>query len=101
MKKLQRELKREFPFARIETANSSHLRIVLPNDEVVPQSVNQGSPFVITHPNSTASQALKKLATNIVDEFAGRKPEPEVNLPPTEDGANEKGGSGFKKLFGR
>ena len=75
---------------------------LLPNDEVVPQSVNQGSPFVITHPNSTASHALKKLAQSIVDEFAGRKPEPEMRLPHTNDGSSpEKGGSAFKKLFGR
>jgi pilus assembly protein CpaE len=74
---------------------------LLPNDDVVPQSVNQGTPFVITHPNSAASAGLKKLAQNIVDEFAGRQPQADATLPPGEEGEAAKNGSPLRKLFGR
>lgn len=63
---------------------------VLPNDEVAPQSVNQGLPFVISHPNSPISLAIKKMSQHIVDEFAGRTPEPDnlngVGEKPAESG---------------
>jgi pilus assembly protein CpaE len=72
---------------------------LLPNDDVVPQSVNQGTPFVITHPNSAASQGLKKMAQNIVDEFAGKQPQPDASLPPGEEPAKNE--SPLRKLFGR
>ncbi len=35
MKKIQRELRREFDFAEITTTNGGHLRIVLPNGRSV------------------------------------------------------------------
>ena len=35
MRKLQRELRREFPFAEIETSNGNHFRILLPNGRSV------------------------------------------------------------------
>jgi hypothetical protein len=35
MRKLLRELKREFPFATIETTGGNHYRIILPNGRVV------------------------------------------------------------------
>jgi hypothetical protein len=35
MRKLLRELKREFPFATIETTGGSHYRILLPNGRAV------------------------------------------------------------------
>jgi pilus assembly protein CpaE len=72
---------------------------ILPNDDVAPQSVNQGTPFVVTHPNSAASQAIRRMAQIIVDEFAGRAPEPEPTMP-TDDGQAEKASSPLRKLFG-
>ena len=71
---------------------------VLPNDEVVPQAVNQGMPAVITYPNSPASIAIKKMAQRIVDEFAGRPSQPESEL--TANGKQASSGWGLKKLFG-
>ena len=35
MRKLLRELKREFPFATIETTGGNHYRITMPNGRVV------------------------------------------------------------------
>jgi len=69
---------------------------VLPNDEVVPQTVNQGMPCIITHPNCPASLAIKRMAQQIVDEFAGRTPLPD----PEPINSSSSSGWGFKKLFG-
>jgi hypothetical protein len=35
MRKLLRDLRREFPFATIETTNGNHYRVTLPNGRVV------------------------------------------------------------------
>ena len=72
---------------------------VLPNDEIAPQSVNQGLPFVISHPNSPISVAIKKMAQHIVDEFAGRTPDPD-GLNGVGERPADSGGI-FGKLFSR
>lgn len=85
---------------RLDTVVESvgHPYAQIPEDDIVPQSVNQGVPFMVSAPNSAAAQAMKRLAQNIVDEFAGRVPEPEAAPAPAPSQGT---GMVLKRLFGR
>lgn len=43
---------------------------LIPSDVVVPQSVNKGVPFVISHPKSGVSKSIRALADTLLDEDA-------------------------------
>lgn len=47
MRKLERELRREFPFAEVETARSGHLRLRLPNGRMVSTASTLSCPFFL------------------------------------------------------
>jgi pilus assembly protein CpaE len=83
---------------RLETVVESlgHPFAQIPLDEVAPVAVNQGTPFMLTHPNSAVAQAVKRMAQNIVDEFSGRAPQPEADAaaPPPSSGGP------LRRLFG-
>ena len=40
---------------------------LIPSDVIVPQSVNKGVPFVLSHPKSGVAKAIRQLAETIVD----------------------------------
>ena len=40
---------------------------LIPSDVIVPQSVNKGVPFVLSHPKSGVAKAIRQLAESIVD----------------------------------
>jgi len=49
MRKLERELRREFPFARVETTGSNHYRLRLPNGRTVIVSNTPGCREFLRH----------------------------------------------------
>ncbi|HZP80555.1 MAG TPA: response regulator [Chthonomonadaceae bacterium] len=69
--------------ADIEEILGFPIEASIPNDgEVVPGSVNQGVPFVQSHPNSAIGQSVRQLARRLAgDETAAQ--EVEVVKPPT------------------
>jgi len=59
MKKIQRELRREFPGTRIETTRSSHLRLRLPNGATVITSSTPSCPFWLRHVRSDVRKKMR------------------------------------------
>jgi hypothetical protein len=59
MKKIYRELKREFPDSKIETANGGHLRICLPNGRKVYAAATPSCPYFMQHVRSDVKRAMR------------------------------------------
>ena len=63
----------------IEQALGHPLAAQVPNDgRIVPHSINQGVPFVLSHPHSAISQSLRRLACQIAE---GTGPHPGLRPP--------------------
>ena len=60
MRKLLRELKREFPFATIETTGGSHYRIRLPNGRVVIVANTPSCRHFLRHARADVRRQSKK-----------------------------------------
>ena len=46
---------------------------LIPSDVLVPQSVNKGVPFVISHPKSGVAKSIRALADTLLDVDAGAR----------------------------
>jgi hypothetical protein len=58
MRKIERELRREFPEAEIEITNNSHYRIKLPNGRTVTTSQSPSCPFYLRKVRADVRRAM-------------------------------------------
>lgn len=59
MKKLMRDLKREFPFAEIELTRGGHYRLRLPNGRVVIVASTPGDPLFLRHARADVRRQMQ------------------------------------------
>lgn len=60
MRKIMRELQREFPFAKIETTSGSHYRIKLPNGRVVFAAATPSCSFYMKNVRADVRRKMAK-----------------------------------------